>query len=776
MSDSAWVLKGIDPETRDRAVEEAQRLGVSLADYLTDKVLKSALTEQIGVIAAVAEPAPPAEPSDFGVRHRFKTLERRLEGSVSSLEAALHALDSSLFDVTSRVGELEGLAGDTAHALQQALNEMAGQLAAIRLHITDVEENSVARDEEGSAAHASLTQAFTGLNYRTETIGQRVDDIEVVARRADTNAAVLADAHEQLKHAVADDFSAFAQDINERLGHGLRDVAAAADEAAAQADAAVAHLIVELRGVRESLEQSVADGVDETRRRIHTAFSEAAERMDALSDRVDQVEIVSLRANEQLRIQITDVEDAAQTALEETAETLRQAGDALAADLQRSVQESRAALESVHNDLASEIADLRERQQAGLARLKQVDAAANNTANGLSALRETLLRRIGEAETGAAELVARVQSELGEELDTLTSRFTRYERDSAETHFTLRAETERVETAVIASLEKLASDIAKGDAANTSLIEDLRQRLDGELSALNEQQAGAAARLTVIDLALGAQTQLAERIAQLEAAHADGAGEIKLASVEAQISTLTKALAERTDEELLQRIEELRGRLSAYEAHASATADGVNDLVRMLGRVTTQNAETAAKAEDRVHKLELALADLKLAHLASSDKAVATPEDIAALQRRIGAIEQRPAPAAATPDDLAALQWRVSAIEQRPAAPAGAPIEAIALIEQRMGQMESRQAEALEALRADIVRFVTDNDRRLAALEHTEVDYNLAAEFDALRRRVEERILGIETRSVRTLEQVADTVQMLEERFMSRDGGERQTA
>src|SRR5690606_9095643 len=164
--------------------------------------------------------------------------ERRLEGSVSSLEAALHALDSSLFDVTSRVGELEGLAGDTAHALQQALNEMAGQLAAIRLHITDVEENSVARDEEGSAAHADLTQAFTGLNYRTETIGQRVDDIEVVARRADTNAAVLADAHEQLKHAVADDFSAFAQDINERLGHGLRDVAAAADEAAAQADAA----------------------------------------------------------------------------------------------------------------------------------------------------------------------------------------------------------------------------------------------------------------------------------------------------------------------------------------------------------------------------------------------------------------------------------------------------------------------------------------------------------------------------------------------------------
>ncbi len=739
MSDTSWVLKGVDPETRDRAVGEAQRLGVSLADYVTDMVLKSAISEQVGALAADIEPPLAAEPSDFGVRHRFRTLERRLESSVSSLDGALHALDSSLFDVASRVGELEGLAGDTAHALQQALAEMAGQLAAVRLHITDVEENSVARDDEASGAHASLAQVFTSLNYRTETIGERVEDIEIVARRADTNAAVLADAHEALKHAVAGDFSAFAQDIHERLGHGLRDVAAAADDAAAQADAAVAHLIVELRGVRESLEQSVADGVDETRRRMQAAFSDAASRMEALSDRVDTVEHMALRANEQLRIQLTDVEDAAQTSLEETAESLRQAGAALAADLQRSVQDGRAALESVHSDLSNEISGLRERQQGGLARLKQVDAAAASTANDLAALRETMLRRIGETETGTADLIARVQNELGEELDTLTSRFTRYERGAAETHFTLRAETERVETAVLASLEKLAGDIAKGDSAGLSLIGELR-----------EHQAGAAARLTVIDMALGAQTQLADRVTQIEAALGSAKTDSKIAAVEAQVGALTQALAERTDEELAQRIEELRARLAAYENHASVAADGVNDLVRMLGRVTTQNAEASAKADERAHKLEVAIADLKLEHLASREKP------------------------AATPDDIAALQWRVSAIEQRQTAPAAAAD--VTLIEQRMGGMEQRQAEALETLRADIVRFVGDNDRRLAALESPEIDYNLAAEFDALRRRVEDRILGVEQRSVRTLDQVADTVAMLEQRFTGRQDGDRQSA
>jgi localization factor PodJL len=755
MSDSAWVLKGVDPETRDRAVEEAQRLGVSLADYVTDKVLKNALSQQVGALVE-AEPAPAGEPSDFGVRHRFRALERRLESSVGSLDSSLAALDAALFDITARVGEVEGLAGDTAHALQQALAEMAGQLAAVRLHIADVEENSLARDGEASASQASLSQAFTGLNYRTESIGQQLEDVEAVARRADTNAAVLADAHEALKHAVAADFSAFAQDISDRLSHGLRDVAAAAEDAAAQADAAVAHLVVELRGVRATLEQSVADGVDETRRRIHAAFSDAGARIDALSERIDTVEVMSLRANEQLRIRLTDIEDAAQTSLEETAETLRQAGAALAADLQRSIQDGRAALESVHGDLAGEIAELRERQQGAAARLKQMDAAAGGLANDLTALRESMLRRIADSEVVAGEAAARIHDELGEQLGALASRFARHEDDTTETNYKLRAETERVEASTLAALEKLANDIRTGDAALherinanaaavTNLIDQLNRRVEAEFARVHEQQSSAAARLTVIDLALGAQTQLAERVDRIEADLGEGRTETKLAAIDAQLGTLTRALADRSDAELVQRIEELRARLAAYENHASVAADGVNDLVRMLGRVTTQNAETAAKAEERVHNLEMALADLKLDHLAARDKP------------------------AATPDDIAALQWRVSAMEQRKP-------EALATLEQRLGEMEGRQVEALEALRADIVRFVADNDRRLAALESPEIDYNLAAEFDALRRRVEERILGVEQRSVRTLEQVADTVQMLEERFMGRDEGERQSA
>jgi len=152
-----------------------------------------------------------------------------------------------------------------------------------------------------------------------------------------------------------------------------------------------------------------------------------------------------------------------------------------------------------------------------------------------------------------------------------------------------------------------------------------------------------------------------------------------------------------------------------------------------------------------------------------------TPADIAALQSRIAVVERLRT--AASADDVVALEGRVSAVEQASAAAATREADqSMADFESRVRAMENRQAEALETLRADIVRFVSDNDRRLASLEHTEVDYNLAAEFDGLRRRVEERILGIELRSVRTLEQVADTVQMLEERLTSSGEGERQTA
>jgi len=139
----------------------------------------------------------------------------------------------------------------------------------------------------------------------------------------------------------------------------------------------------------------------------------------------------------------------------------------------------------------------------------------------------------------------------------------------------------------------------------------------------------------------------------------------------------------------------------------------------MLNRVAAQAVENAAKTDERAHQIELALADLRLSHIAAAEK--------------------------------------------------GAPEETVRAFEDRLLAMEQRQRQALETLRGDIARFVADNDRRLADLEAPD-ERDLAAEFDVLRARIEERIIGVETRSIRTLEQVADTVAMIEQRFMQAGG------
>lgn len=820
MNESAWVLKGVDPETRERAVEEAQRLGVSLADYLTDKVLHATILEQ----AVAAAPEHAQEPAEPGVRHRFRALERRIESSVSSL-------DGAIFEISERVDELEAFAGGAAQAFQQGLQDTAEQLTALRQH---TEENAQARSSENAAAHESFAASIAAL-------GHYVEDVDAIARRAETNAAVLADAHETLKHAVADDFSELSEQLAARLNAGLREVAAAADEAAAQADTAVANLVIELRGVRQSLEQSVADGVDETRRRVHAAFSETAERMAALTDRVDQIDRHNAVSADQIRSRMADLEDSAQAALEDTAESLRQAGAALAADLQRMAQDQRAALESVHSDLSSEIADLHDRQQGALARLKLLDAAVSHGVNDLAALRGQMLDRIDEAERAGADRAAQVLNVVAERADALASRLARHQEQTAETNFQLRAETERVEASTVAALEKLAGDIALGRSEAAQMVEQVRARAQAETAELREQQSGFGARLTIIDLALRSQTSLIERISQVEAAlseaasgakladmeaqvnvlrqaigrsgdeeltqrinelgarladaaNGDAALDSKLADVEAQMNVLRQAIAKSGDDSLLRRIEELRGggdalnarladieaqvnvlrqavaksgddqvlrrmaelnaRIDDWDRESKVGAEKAEDLVRLMGRLTANYAEASAQADERLHKLEIALADLRLEHIAVREAPAASVDEVVALESRVSAVERLHAagmPGAIAPEDIAQLEQRLSA-------------------------MEARQNQALEQLRADIVRFVGDNDRRLATLEAPEVDYNLAAEFDALRRRVEDRILGIEQRSVRTLEQVADTVAMLEERFTGRQEGARESA
>ena len=745
MSDNSWVLRGVDSEARQRAEDEAARLGLSVGDFLTDLVVRRAVLDQLSAISgaeqtqfdgaeAVIFAPSPESPEGFAVRQRLRALERRLSTAVGSLDGVIHGLDTSIFDITARVGDVEALAGDTVHALGQTQLEVNNAVAGLQIHLAVVEDDLSGQAE---AAHASAV----GLS-------RRIDGVE-------RSVSILADANEALKHAVAEDFAAFTHDTADRLNVSLAELREAADAAADQADAAVAHLVNELRGLRTSLEHRLEESAEETRGRMHAAFADSADRMAALASRVTDNERFVSRTAEQLRAQMTDVEDSAQVALEETALVLRTADAALAAHLARASQEHHAALEATRADLTAQVSDLREEQITHLARLELVDIAVGNTINSIAEVRNAV-------ENDVRGALQQVGADWDQRFDAVTARVGRDEQQTQHLQQKLGAELDRIEASAFAALEKLRRDIGAGDAGvtqslNVALEEirgdlaEVRNRAINEVHLLREEHTGALARLTLLDNALtrleaasinvngrfeqlesarAGDSELARRIAQLE--HAADAAETEQAF--AMVRSDVAALVERldilyADTALSDRLTALQRGLELYEHKAGELNEGLQGVARVLNRVAAQGVETAEKADERTHQVEAALADLRLQVLSNAD----------------------------VNTTAAALQT----------------------LQERMTAFELRQGNALEALRTDIARFVADNDGRLEALESKPAPTgqgDLAAEFETLRTRVEERVLGVELRSVRTLEQVVDTVALLEQRLLNTSEAEDQAA
>jgi localization factor PodJL len=691
MSEDSWVLRGVDPQTRQSAEEEAERLGLSLAEFLTRALSAEAPeaaqgadfadenSEDVDAGAEFLAAAPAAPESNYALRHRVDTLERRLGLSVSGLDSALHGLDSSVFGLAARVDESEQTALDAAAGVI-ALGE---NVSALRKRLSDAEGAVDGQTEVQDRDRAAFAHRCAGVEAR-------LDHVASVAHAADSAALTLADAHEALKRAVAEDFIAFAHENGARIEAGLRDMRAAAEAAAAEADAAVARLASDLSSLRQALEQRLTDNSAEIRVRMQAGLADVNGRAAALSNRLDQAEQLTRRTAEQLRAQISDIEDCAQAALEDTAETLRQAGAALAADLHRATEDNRAALDRLHGDIADEIDGLRDQQGRTAARLKQVDAGLAAAVGDLAALRNhvdaTLQQRMDSA-----------QAAWDQRFEALAARLAHSERNSAETNFALSAETDRVEACTFAALEKLAGDIAatnlglddrlaQHEAGANALIDSIRQRLDAETAGLREQSAGAMARIKLLEAAEAAHNGLAVRVDDL------------LERVDSLAKRAQSLEASQPGQDLIARIDDLRAQLAAHEASVTARTD------------------------KRLHEVEMAMADLRLERLAAPAESV-TPNALAALERRLAAFEEV-------------------------------------------------QGAALKSLQAEIAHFIGANDRRLSALERpsTAPAPDLANAFETLRARVEERIVGIELRSVRTLEQVADTVAMLENRFVERDG------
>jgi predicted nucleic acid-binding Zn-ribbon protein len=726
MSDKTWVLRGVDAEARQAALAEAERRELSLSDYLTEVLLGEVLAGQLtppdeaGAEPAAMEPPARSNRENFAFRHRVEALERRLTASLGGLDGALQALDSTVLSLTAQLDDTGALAEDGAVALL----ELREDVAALRKRLCDAEENAETLLENTDQAREALAERCAALEGHLTAV-------EAIAYSADAAAARLATAQEALQQALAHDFSEFAEESERRIGAAQEDMRALAEDAAAQADAAAQRAIEALRLTRQAMEESLADHAQETRTVVHDAFADAAERIDALADRVLDNQRIAHRMGEQLNARINNLEDAAHTAIEDAAETLRGADAALGAEIARVEQDQRAAA-----------AQLQTRQDDIEQRIKLVDFALNNAIADASEFHNAAQAALGDVETVAAARHDQLSAHVDSRLQTMGARIEAIAEAATHDYQMAVTNIDRVEACTFAALEKLSRDIAGGDANLAHRLDEAVTRLQAGIEDAHNQHAASQARLTLIDKAVSAQDQAVAgfdaRITRLEDAAANSHTEGVIAALSHDVNARLAQIERNVGaSDASSQLEALRERVTAQEAQISESADRAHSVARMLSRVTAQSADAAAQTDERLHRIEIGMADMRL-ELVS-----------AAAQPALDAVQ-----------DLAA---QVDALEQR-------------------------QAEALDALRADIAHFIGENDRRLRELERggiaalsdgevliahaietrlTELEQrDVAAEFDTMRRRIEERILGVESRSIRALEQIAETVGLIEKRYL----------
>jgi hypothetical protein len=736
MIDQSWDLTGVDALSRERAQDEATRRGLSLAEYLTEIMVQATLVEQ------ESQPAPSPAPSrsdSLELRHRLEALDRRLGVSVGGMEAALHAVDASVTDLGDRLLSAEQSIAEAADDTARALHDLGGALGAMRTRLGEAED-----------AQASLRAAS---DRNADALARKLDALATTTNATAGALNLLEQNCADLRHAVAADFRELVADCTDRIESGL--TAAREAAAAAQADRAAARLESELAQLRAAFDQGLEDSAANARVLVQAAFDDAADRILALAQGLTDVDRRQARRADQLQASIADSQAANKAAIQQAATGLRQADAELAALVAKTAKEGQAALNTVRDTLADELSEVRQQHASTLNRVEHLAADVADGVRGLNDRQE-------QCETTLMALKVEMHSALKQAGPSWDARFEAASAHFEARHHMLNANLERVELSTIAALETLSAAmrerdadlearIAESVAETNALIAGIEARLEAEASRAAQEHIDARTQIAALASASGnlgprlasLENQLADHIETAKARHdafiarlaavapADDVVrlESRLGKVEASakdsggIDALRKrfdALAAQVaaldnNHGLAQRLEELRMRMAPLEAQASETASGMQGVARMLNRLTTQHAEASAQAEKRLAKLEKAIADVHLERLREQDNRDASPLDA------------------------------------------------------RLKAFEERHQTALEALRAEIAQFVSENDRRLAAVERGELPggEDLAAAFDTLRRRMDERVADVEQRSARALEQVADTVTLIERRLLA---------
>ncbi len=634
--------------------------------------------------------------------------------------------------------------------------EMGGETWAVSAadtrRMTDAFERLAARID-ASERRAALS--MTGLDRTVLGLAARVEDAEADVRQA---SAKVSGAVEEMR----------------RTGDVIVERATQAELLARETAGEINQTLQEFNASRQALAQRLADAEGAARRAAEQA---AAVVHNDLAHRIENAEAfsreVAAAAAEEIR--------AAQAALAERMAEVERDTRAAAADAVRAlradqemIQARIAVAETGGREAAAEaLRELHASQAALQERMRQVESETRRAAaDAIAEVRrahEELAARVAAA--GVDERTKESLEEIEAAQRALALRFDGIEALARQTAAATASEVAEGQQAIEARLEQIeqatreaAANLRMGAAAAINQVRaaqlDLEKRVKlVEVGAAFGMGGGGADAEKIRE----AHAALEERLSRIERGGASGGQErAALHMLDAKITGLAATVRDGRDRTASE-IEYIRARME--------TGGGAEQAAR-LSAVEKTVEDAIARLADRLVQAENTANDA-LRRLESAPGAGAETEALRTL------VEQRLDSMAASMTEM--VGGVRAEIEGRIGGEAGPEMEAaLADVNRRVAASERRQAQTIEAISIEIRRMSESIDRRLRSLETRNDDSAAVAvreEVARLATTLEDRINGIESREVASVERVGVEMGRLAERFDERfDGVERRSA
>jgi len=472
-----WSVKGIDPRAREIAKDLARRSGLTLGEWLNQKIVDDEVTPPYAA-RRPAEPAPPVqrmtsfsrpEPQDFRaeelsrVQEAIESLTERVEAAERRSTLAIGGIDQSVVGMVSRLEAVERDQGAVAARFDGALDELRTELARGAERARRSEQTESVRMEASKALEAALGKVASQLYESEERTRSALTEIRedltgVVRRMERVDARFEAD------------------------GGMMENLIARIAEKLSEAEAATADAV---KGLEESFSGLGA--------RVATAEARLQAQGDAepLEAKFEKLAADLSGKVEQARADMTERQTASDGKFDRMETALRNLGGVVDQAERRSAQ----AIDRMGREVMRIAQTLGGRVAAVEARGAE---AVEQVGGEMARIADAMENRLRQADTAQAAALEKLGGEIGRIAERLAERIASAERRSAETADSMGDHVARMADKLGQRHEQAAAEFAErirqSEDRTARLLQDAQAKLDQRLADAQRNVALEALR------------------------------------------------------------------------------------------------------------------------------------------------------------------------------------------------------------------------------------------------------------------------------------------